>query len=153
MLLAAACLNIGDYTKSIRLYSEIEKDISGLYAEPDLNIKLGSIFLNMGICYIYLNNYNISEKWLRKGLSQLEGILNNDIVYKVMSQFNIQLIADINENLGIIYEANIKPKEAMNHYKKALKIKFNYFGENNDEVLDLQYKISSVYLSMRQVIQ
>jgi hypothetical protein len=50
----------------------------------------------------------------------------------------------------VIYEANIKPKEALNHYKKALKIKFNYFGENNDDVLDLQYKISSVYLTLRQ---
>jgi hypothetical protein len=83
MLLAATNLNLGDYTKAVRLYSEIEKEISGLYAEPDLNIKLGAVYLNMGICYIYLNNHNIAEKWLKKGLSLVEGILNNDVVYKV----------------------------------------------------------------------
>ena len=57
----------------------------------------------------------------------------------------------MNENLGIINEINNKPKEALHDYKKSLKIKFNYYGENNDEVLELQYKISSVYISLNQV--
>jgi hypothetical protein len=43
-----------------------------------------------------------------------------------------------------------KPKESMNFYKKSLKTKFNLYGENHDEVLDLQYKIACVYITNKQ---
>jgi tetratricopeptide (TPR) repeat protein len=89
-----------------------------------------------------MNNYNIAEKYLKKGLTQSEGMLGNEIIYK--------LNADLNENLGVVLEFNMKPKEALNYYKKSLKAKFTLFGENNEEVLDLQYKISSVYISLKQ---
>ena len=58
--------------------------------------------------------------------------------------------ADLNENMGIYNEMNNNPKEALNYYKKSLKTKFHLFGENNDEVLDLQYKIASAYISLKQ---
>lgn len=61
--------------------------------------------------------------------------------------------ADLNENLGIVQEQNQKPKEALNFYKKSLRVKFGLYGENHDEVLDLQYKISSVYISLKQFKQ
>ena len=53
----------------------------------------------------YLGNKNIAEKYLKKALSQTEGILGNDIIHK----FN----ADIFENLGLVYEL-------MNRYKDSL---------------------------------
>ena len=85
---------------------------------------------------------NIAEKYFKKGLSQTEGILGNDTIHKLNS--------DLFENLGVIYEQNNKYKDALVYYKKALKLKFNLYGENHDEVLELQYKISSVYLSLKQ---
>ena len=95
-----------------------------------------------GICYIYLSNTNIAEKYLKKGLSQTEGILGNDTIHKIN--------ADLYENLGVLYEQNFKFKESMVYYKKSLKLKFGLYGDNHDEVLELQYKISSVYLSLKQ---
>lgn len=53
--------------------------------------------------------------------------------------------------MGSVYEGLQKYKDALIYFKKALKIKFNYDGESNDEVLDLQYKIASVYCSNKQV--
>ena len=53
----------------------------------------------------YLGNKNIAEKYLKKALSQTEGILGNDIIHK--------LNADIFENLGLVYEL-------MNRYKDSL---------------------------------
>lgn len=47
-------------------------------------------------------------------------------------------------------EATGKTKEALDYYKKSLKIKFGLYGDKNDEVLDLQYKIASVYLQLKQ---
>jgi hypothetical protein len=52
--------------------------------DAELMIKLASVYLNLGICYIYLNNFNLSEKYLRKGLNQIEGMLGNETVYKVI---------------------------------------------------------------------
>jgi tetratricopeptide (TPR) repeat protein len=52
--------------------------------------------------------------------------------------------------LGVVQEANGKHKEALDYYKKSLKVKFGLYGDKNDEVLDLQYKIASVYLLLKQ---
>jgi hypothetical protein len=52
--------------------------------------------------------------------------------------------------MGIYNEIINNPKEALNFYKKSLKTKFHLFGENHDEVLDLQYKIASVYITLKQ---
>ena len=79
---------------------------------------------------------------MKKGLSQTEGILGNDTIHKIN--------ADLYENLGVLYEQNFKFKESMVYYKKSLKLKFGLYGDNHDEVLELQYKISSVYLSLKQ---
>ena len=51
--------------------------------------------------------------------------------------------------MGVIGEANNRYKESLEYYKKSLKIKFSLYGDKNDEVLDLQYKISSVYLLLK----
>lgn len=37
---------------------------------------------------MHLNNFNLAEKSLKKGLLQTEGMLGNDVIYKV-SAFNI----------------------------------------------------------------
>ncbi len=76
---------------------------------------------------------------------QTEGILGNEIIHK--------LHADFYENLGVAHELNYKPKEALNFYKKSLKTKFKFYGENHDEVLDLQYKIASIYITLKQFIE
>lgn len=65
------------------------------------------------------------------------------------TKFIFQLTADLNENMGIIQENLGKQQEALNFYKKSLKSKFNYYGENNEEVLELQYKISCVLISLK----
>jgi hypothetical protein len=52
--------------------------------DTELMIKLASVYLNIGICYIYLNNFNLSEKYLKKGLNQLEGMLGCETAYKVI---------------------------------------------------------------------
>lgn len=96
-----------------------------------------------------MTNYNTSEKYLRKGLLQTEGMLGNDVINKVII-YLIKINADFYENLGVIGETNNRYKEALDYYKKSLKIKFSMFGDKNDEVLDLQYKIASVYLLLKQ---
>lgn len=83
MLICSVSINLGDYGKAITLYSESEKEILNHFEQPELNLKLASIYLNIGICYIYLSNFNNAERYLKKGLSQTEGLLGNDIVYKV----------------------------------------------------------------------
>ena len=142
MLLGAISLNLGDYSAALRAYTQCEENLPNICKEPELNVKLSSLYLNFGICYIYLSNPNIAEKYLKKGLTQTEGILGNDTVHK--------LNADLFENLGLLYEQNLKFRESMVYYKKSLKLKFGLYGENHDEVLELQYKISSVYVSMKQ---
>ena len=54
-------------------------------------------------------------------------ILGNDTVHKLNS--------DLFENLGVIYEQNNKHKDALIYYKKDLKLKFNFYGENHDEIV------------------
>ena len=67
----------------MKIYSETDDELLNYYQDTELIIKLSSVYLNIGICYIYLNNYNLSEKHLRKGLNQLEGMLGNETIYKV----------------------------------------------------------------------
>lgn len=145
MLLGAICLNIGEYNNALKSFFSCENDLPKIYKEPELNIKLSSVYLNIGLSYIYLGNKNIAEKYLKKALSQTEGILENDTIHK--------LNADIYENLGVIYELMNRFKDSLIFYKKSLKLKFNLYGEINDEVLELQYKISEVYLSLKQFQQ
>ena len=142
MLLGAISLNLGDFGAALKAYTQCEEELPSICREPELNVKLASVYLNLGICYIYLSNTNIAEKYLKKGLSQTEGILGNDTIHKIN--------ADLYENLGVLYEQNFKFKESMVYYKKSLKLKFGLYGDNHDEVLELQYKISSVYLSLKQ---
>ena len=52
--------------------------------------------------------------------------------------------------MGIIHETFGKQQEAINCYKKSLKTKFNFYGENNEEVLELQYKISCVLMALKK---
>jgi tetratricopeptide (TPR) repeat protein len=52
--------------------------------------------------------------------------------------------------MGIIQENLGKLQDALLFYKKSLKLKFNYYGENNEEVLELQYKISCVLISLKK---
>lgn len=141
LLIGATSINIGDYTRALKVYESAEKESLKIYMEPELNLKLAAISLNIGICYIYLNNFQIAEKVFHKGQKQIEGLLGNDIVYR--------LNADFNENLGLVAENNGKAKEAVNYYKKSLKTKFNLYGDQNDEVLELQYKISSAFISLK----
>lgn len=83
MLICSVSINLGDYGRAITLYSESEKEILDNFQQPELNLKLASVYLNIGICYIYLSNFNNAERYLKKGLGQTEGLLGNDIVYKV----------------------------------------------------------------------
>ena len=145
MLLGAISLNIGEYNNSLKAYFSCENDLPKICKEPELNVKLSSVFLNIGLCYIYLGNKNIAEKYLKKALSQTEGILGNDVIHK--------LNADIFENLGVVYELMNRYKDSLVFYKKSLKLKFNLYGEAHDEVLELQYKISESYLSLKQFEQ
>ena len=142
MLLGAISMNLGEFNLSLKAYTQCENDLPKICKEPELNVKLSAVYLNIALCYIYLSNPNIAEKYLKKGLSQTEGILGNDTIHK--------LNADLFENLGVIYEQMNKYKDSLVYYKKSLKLKFNLYGENHDEVLELQYKISSVYLSLKQ---
>ena len=142
MLLGANAINIGEYLIALKAYTCAEQECLESFSEPELNLKLASIYLNLGITYIHMTNYNIAEKYIKKGLTQSEGMLGNEIIYK--------LNADLNENMGVVNEFNMRPKEAINFYKKSLKAKFGLYGENHEEVLDLQYKISSVYITLKQ---
>ena len=145
MLLGAISLNLGEYNTALKSYFSCENNLPKICKEPELNVKLSAVYLNIGLCYIYLGNKNIAEKYLKKGLSQTEGILGNDTIHK--------LNADIFENLGVIYEMMNRNKDSLIFYKKSLKLKFNLYGEAHDEVLELQYKISQLFLSMKQFQQ
>ena len=145
MLLGAISLNLGEYNNALKSYFSCETDLPKICKEPELNVKLSAVYLNIGLCYIYLGNKNIAEKYLKKGLSQTEGILGNDTIHK--------LNGDIFENLGVIYELMNRFKDSLIFYKKSLKLKFSLYGEAHDEVLELQYKISQVYLSLKQFEQ
>ena len=145
MLLGAISLNLGEYNNSLKAYFSCENDLFKICKEPELNVKLSAVFLNIGLSYIYLGNKNIAEKYLKKALSQTEGILGNDIIHK--------LNADIFENLGVVYELMNRYKDSLIFFKKSLKLKFNLYGEAHDEVLELQYKISESYLSLKQFEQ
>jgi len=145
MLLGAISLNLGEYNNALKAYFSCENDLPKICKEPELNVKLSSVYLNIGLSYIYFGNKNIAEKYLKKALSQTEGILGNDTIHK--------LNADIFENLGVIYELMNRYKDSLIFYKKSLKLKFNLYGEANDEVLELQYKISETYLSLKKFEQ
>ena len=145
MLLGAISLNLGEYNNSLKAYFSCENDLPKICKEPELNVKLSSVYFNIGLCYIYLGNKNIAEKYLKKALVHTEGILGNDVIHK--------LNADIFENLGVVYELMNRFKDSLIFYKKSLKLKFNLYGEAHDEVLELQYKISECYLSLKQFEQ
>ena len=83
MLIGSVSINLGDYSKSVTVFLASEKDIIDNFEQPELNLKLASIYLNLAIAYIYLSNYNLAERFIKKGLGQTEGMLGNDIVYKV----------------------------------------------------------------------
>ena len=119
MLLGAIALNLGEFNIALKAYTQCEEELPRICKEPELNVKLSAVYLNLGICYIYLANPNIAEKYLKKGLNQTEGILGNNTIHK--------LNADLFENLGLLYEQSFKFKESM-----------------------VYYKISSVYLSLKQ---
>ena len=52
--------------------------------------------------------------------------------------------------MGIIQEIYGRQQEAINFFKKSLKTKFNFYGEKNEEVLELQYKISCVLMALKK---
>jgi tetratricopeptide (TPR) repeat protein len=70
MLLGAISLNLGEYNNALKSYFSCENDLPKICKEPELNVKLSAVYLNIGLCYIYLGNKNIAEKYLKKGLSQ-----------------------------------------------------------------------------------
>ena len=115
MLLGAISLNLGEYNNSLKAYFSCENDLPKICKEPELNVKLSAVYLNIGLSYIYLGNKNIAEKYLKKALSQTEGILGNDVIHK--------LNADIFENLGAVYEMMNRYKDSLIFYKKSLKLK------------------------------
>lgn len=90
LLLGSISINIGDYSKALNAFSNSEKEILENFDQPELNLKLASVYLNLGIGYIYLNNFNIAERFIKKGQAQVEGMLGNDIVYKVI-KFKINI--------------------------------------------------------------
>ena len=83
MLIGAVSINIGDFSKALKSYTIAEGEITKYLTEPELNVKLASIYLNLGICYIHMNNPNLAEKLFKKGLIQTEGMLGNEIIHKV----------------------------------------------------------------------
>ena len=85
MLLGSISLNLGEYNNSLKAYFSCENDLYKICKEPELNVKLSAVYLNIGLSYIYLGNKNIAEKYLKKALSQTEGILGNDIIHKFRS--------------------------------------------------------------------
>ena len=151
MLIGAVSINIGDYSKALKSYTIAEGELTENLSEPELNMKLASIYLNLGICYIHMNNASLAEKNFKKGLVQTEGMLGNEVIHKVILIIIYKLQADLNENMGIYNETINNPKEGLSFYKKSLKTKFHLYGENHDEVLDLQYKIASVYITLKQL--
>jgi len=83
MLIGSVSINQGDYARAIAFFSGSEKEMIDNFEQPELNLKLASVYLNLGVAYVYLNNYNLAERFFKKGLGQTEGMLGNDIVYKV----------------------------------------------------------------------
>jgi len=88
MLIGAVCINLGDYSKALKSYTISEAEITQHLKEPELNVKLASIYLNLGICYIHMNNSNLAEKLFKKGLIETEGMLGNEIIHKVINFIN-----------------------------------------------------------------
>lgn len=143
-LLAAVYINTGEYTKAIEKYELSEKEIEKKYKnnQTEAKIRLSSISLNLGISHVYLTNFSIAEKYFRKGQNQIEGIMGNDLVQRLNSDFN--------ENLGLVYDHIGKSKEAIVYYKKSLKYKFSLYGASHHEVIEIQYKISCAMMSLKQ---
>ena len=83
MLIGATCINMGDYVKALKVYNICEQEVLGCFTEPEVNLKIASLFLNIGICYVYMGNINMAEKYFKKGMSQTDGMLGNEIIYKV----------------------------------------------------------------------
>lgn len=86
MLIGSVSINLGDYSKALTIFATSEKEVINSFEQPELNLKLASVYLNLGITYIYLNNYNLAERFIKKGLAETEGMLGNDIVYKVFNK-------------------------------------------------------------------
>lgn len=84
MLTGSVCINIGDYSKALKSFNLGEQDVLSNFTEPEVNLKLASIYLNIGITYIYMGNFNMAEKYLKQGLNQTDGMLGNEIIYKVI---------------------------------------------------------------------
>jgi hypothetical protein len=91
MLIGATCINLGEYAKGLQTYLSLEQEIQEIFSQPQLNLKLSSIFLNVGICYIYMGNPNLAERYLRKGLCLTDGMLGNEIVHKVIISIQLNL--------------------------------------------------------------
>ena len=141
MLLGSIYINLGEYNNALKCYVNLSgKTLSALYSNIDYNVKLAAVYLNIAVCYIHLNNRNLSEKYIKKGLGLTQGILGSDVIHK--------LNADLFENLGVVLELQGKFNDALIYFKKSLKLKYKLYGAENDEVLELQYKISCAYLSL-----
>lgn len=85
MLIGSVSINAGEYARAVTVFSASEKEVIDVFEQPESNLKLASVYLNLAIAYLYMNNYNLAERFVKKGLAQTEGMLGNDVVYKVFA--------------------------------------------------------------------
>jgi hypothetical protein len=63
MLIGASCINIGEYSKALKSYHQSEKEILECFSSPELNLKLSSVYLNIGInTYKYRNMLHLPKQ-------------------------------------------------------------------------------------------
>ncbi|WP_237732249.1 tetratricopeptide repeat-containing sensor histidine kinase [Flavobacterium sp. UGB4466] len=103
-VLGQVSLELKEFEKAIYYFSKVEKF---LITNKSLDYRISSIYENLGVCYLHLNQFNKSEEYLFK---------SKEINEKENDPLSLTLLY---QNIANLYYLQYKDEKAILYFKKA----------------------------------
>ncbi|POY41548.1 histidine kinase [Flavobacterium alvei] len=119
-VLGESSSELKEFKKAIYYFNEVEK-------WPNLDnqgIKIGGIYIDLGVCYLHLNQFEKAEKYLLKSKYLLEKENNKESLFLLYT------------NIANLYYIQFKDKQAIPYFEKG------YSLSNKINRFDLKYRAS-----------
>ncbi|CAI2372446.1 unnamed protein product [Moneuplotes crassus] len=130
----------GEFEKALEYYSQALKD---LQANDECQLSCGQLYLNKGLCCLYLQDYSVAERYFRKVIKTL--------VERMQDPRKDKLLVISYKKIAFIQEMCNEPNKALMFYVKALKVGLNAYQPDNLEIIDLHYHICRCFFKLNKL--
>ena len=120
----------GEFEKAFEYYSGALKD---LQPNSESDLSFAQLYLNKGLCCLYLNDYTVAERYFRKVIKTL--------IERMQDFRKDKLLVIAYKKIAFIQEMCNEANKALMFYVKALKVGLNVYQPDHLEIIDLHYHI------------